>query len=87
MLGPTNQLPLRNLSWGSLNSLIVPTEELPKPLVSQVLHLTQTPALRPQFPNSVGGAVAEELCNEEQDQAHFVACVNFQHLMPADTEL
>ena len=68
--------------------LIVPKEELPKPLVSQVLHLTQTPALHPQFSQSCGGgAVAEELGNQKQDQSHAMVCVNSQHLMPADFEL
>ena len=83
--GPYKSVALEELVVGVPRLvLIVPTVELPKPLVSQVLHLTQTPALRPQFPNSLGGAVVEELGNEDQDQAHTVVCVNSQHLMPAD---
>ena len=67
--------------------LIVPAEELPQPLVSQVLHLAQSPAMHPQFSQTDGrGAVARGLGQEEKAHHHAVACVHLKHLMPADFE-
>ena len=63
--------------------LIVPHEELPKVHTNHVLQLDPGSCPVPSVPISAGGAVVEELGDKEQDQAHAVFCVNFQHLMGA----
>ena len=56
---------------------------MPKANNNHVLQNGPTSCPVPPNTTSARGAVVEELGVEEQDQAHAVHCVNYQHLMGA----